>query len=72
MSDHSVFLIEKLKLIARKQLEDRIEQHLKDQFYHKWLPKVLDDVKNNLLIDLVSDENEMRLIIKLNKPNEEK
>lgn len=72
MSDLSVFVLEKLKLNAQRELEERVEKHLKNEFYNKILPKVINEIKNNLIIDLVNDNEILTLSIKINKQNEEK
>lgn len=63
--DNAVFLLEKLKLQAQRELEDRVGTHLKKVFYNKILPGVIDDIKTNLVIDLINDDDRLELTIKI-------
>jgi hypothetical protein len=64
-TDHAVFVLEKLKIIARAELEQRIEKHLKDEFYHKWLPRVKKEVTNKLVVDLVNMDDMLEIQMRI-------
>lgn len=63
--DEAVFVLEQLKLNALRQLEERIEKHLKNEFYNKVLPKVIAEVKNQITIDLINNYDELEIKIKI-------
>jgi len=62
-TDHAVFLLEKLKYKATLELEDRVKRHLTEVFKYKVLPKIIDDIKEKLIIDLVNSENDLEIKI---------
>ena len=63
--DYSVFVLEKLKLQAQKELEERVEKHLKDEFYSKWLPKVMKEIRTKLTLDLVNEDDLLDIQIRI-------
>lgn len=63
--DLSIFVLEKLKLQAQRELEERVEKHLKSQFYDKILPTIVNNLKQNLIIELVNDNDDLELKIKI-------
>lgn len=65
MSDYGVFVLEKLKLQAQRELEQRVEKHLKDVFYQKILPSIVGNIQKNLIVDLVNDDDQLELTIKI-------
>jgi len=67
MADHSVFVLEKLKHKALIELETRVEKYVKEQFYSKILPKVINDIKNKLIIDLVNDDEMLSIEMRINR-----
>lgn len=71
MQDVSVFVLEKLKLSALSELEERVQKHLKAQFYDKILPAIINDIKQNLIIELVNENDDLELKIRI-KTKEEK
>lgn len=66
MNDHAVFVLEKLKYSALVELESRVEKHLKDKFYSQILPTILKQITNQLVVDLVNDDDQLQLTIKIN------
>lgn len=70
-SDHSVFVLEKLKIMAALQLEERVEKHLKDKFYNEWLPKIVDEVRHNLIMEVVNENDNLELTIKIKPTTKE-
>jgi len=67
MADYSVFVLEKLKHKALIELETRVEKYVKEQFYSKILPKVINDIKNKLIIDLVNDDEMLSIEMRINR-----
>jgi len=65
MSDNKVFVLESLKNKALIQLENRVEKYLVSKFYSDVLPKLIKDIKNNLIIDLINDDENLELKIQL-------
>lgn len=63
--DGAVFVLEKMKIKAGMELMDRVEKHLKDEFYRKVLPKILKEVEKTIVISMVNDENHLDLTIKI-------
>lgn len=63
-TDHEVFVLERMKIGAGIQLRERVEKHLKNEFYNKILPKILKEVDSNLKIEMANtvDGLELKLI----------
>ena len=64
-TDNAVFVLEQLKYKATDALMGRVEKHLKDHFYSKWLPQTLKEIRTNLTIDLVNDNDLIEIQIKV-------
>ena len=65
MSDDKVFVLEKMKVRALMDLDERIEKHLKNEFYTKILPKAMKEVREKIIVDLVNQDDKLELIIKI-------
>ena len=65
MSDDKVFVLEKMKVRALMDLDERIEKHLKNEFYNKMLPKAMKEVREKIIVDLVNQDDKLELIIKI-------
>lgn len=64
-SDPAIFVLEKLKLRAEKELLDRVEKHMRDIFNHRILPGIMKDVRANLIIDIVNEHDILDIKIHL-------
>ena len=62
MPDNS-FMLNKMKIQMMMELEQRIEKHLKNEFYNKILPRTIDQVKKKVMIETI--ENEYDIDIKM-------
>jgi len=65
MSDSAVILLEKLKLQASLLLTERVEKFLRDEFRYKILPKIMKNIENDLIVDLVNDDMSLELTIRI-------
>ena len=68
MVDAQVFVLEQMKIQAGIQLRDRVEKHIKNEFYNKILPKILKEVDTNLKIEVVNNNDYLEIKIKVNQP----
>lgn len=65
MSYEETFFLEKMRLKAIQELEERIEKHLKNEFYHRILPKVVNDVKKNVVVEVTTSNDTVELVMKI-------
>ncbi len=65
MTDPAVFVLEKLKLAAWQDLEQRIEKHLKSAFYNKFLDQAMEEARQGIIIDAIQNFDGIEITIKL-------
>jgi len=70
MTDHSVFVLEKLKIAAWQDLEERIQKHLKGEFYNKFLDQAMKQVRQGIIIDAIQNFDGIEITIKLKEEGE--
>lgn len=63
--DDELFFIEKMRYKALAELEERVEKHIKNEFYNKILPRIIKDVKEKVIIDIYTTNDSFELTIKL-------
>lgn len=64
-------LHEQIKHAALRKLEEIMAKHLKNEFYNKMLPKVIEQLQRSLVVECLEDYDCFEIKIKL-KPTEEK
>ena len=64
-------LHEQIKHAALRKLEEIMSKHLKNEFYNKMLPKVIEQLQRSLVVECLEDYDCFEIKIKL-KPTEEK
>ena len=67
----TTFLLQQIKHSALREMEQRIEKHLKAEFYNKWLPKTIEDIRRQLIIEIVEDHDCFDLKIYLKGESDE-
>ena len=65
----NTFMLEHIRYSLLMELEKRVEKHLKDQFYQRILPAIIKQVKNEVVLDLVSGEDFLDIKIALKNQN---
>lgn len=57
--------------MALRDIEQRVEKYLMNEFKYKILPKVISEVKSKAIIDLVNLDDQLELTIKIKETEDE-
>ena len=73
MSDDAsnMLLIEKIRLMALRTIEDRIDRDLTNEFRYKILPKVKKEIAANIMAEIYEDDKSFTINITLEGDNDE-
>lgn len=61
----NTLLTQKIRYAVLAELEAKIEKYLKNEFYNKMLPKLISEVKDKVIVDLVNYDDRFELSVKI-------